>query len=227
MCSVVCTPTAASRGFSINTTLPSTPADRDPVGSPAASRQTNVRPRRHQALAGIAAATLIVIAAWFAVGGAKFDRLGKGGVNSSLLPKVGQIAPDFATFDVFGNPVRLSDFRGRPVWLMFWGSWCAPCRAEMPDIVNAYAKLKPDGLVLLGVSVRETPLDAAAYAGKNKANFLVLTDQDESDTGQAYPLYNVPTHIFIDAEGVIRSIVISDMDIETALRSGRGVLGSD
>jgi thiol-disulfide isomerase/thioredoxin len=109
---------------------------------------------------------------------------------------------------------------------MFWGSWCPPCRAEMPDIIAANAQLKEQGLVLLGVSVRESAFDAVAYAGKSKANFLVLSDPDETDTGGAYPLYNVPTHLFIDADGVIRSIVISDMDVETALREGRRVIGS-
>ena len=58
---------------------------------------------------------------------------------------------------------------------MFRESWCPPCRTE---VQRAYEQLEPEGLRLLGVSVRESPLDAAAYA-----------------------LYNVPTHIFIDATG--------------------------
>ena len=70
---------------------------------------------------------------------------------------------------------------------------------------------------MLGVSLREPPLAAAAYAGQNEARFLVLSDPDESDTGEAYPIFNFPTHIFIDEDGIIRSIVLEDMDTEQAL----------
>ncbi|MFM8593143.1 MAG: peroxiredoxin family protein, partial [Chloroflexota bacterium] len=133
-------------------------------------------------------------------------------------------APDFATHDVFGNVVRLSDFRGRPVWLMFWGSWCPPCRSEFPDIEAAYRQLEPEGLVLLGVSLREPTLDAVAYAAQNNASFIVLTDPTEQDTRGAYPIFNFPTHIFIDEDGIIRSIVLEDMSEAQALSQGRALL---
>ena len=187
-----------------------------PVAAPAA-----VRP----AVVGLVVAGVIVAAALFVGARSGWDAIGTGGVNQSLLPKVGEIAPDFETEDVFGNPVRLSQFRGRPVWLMFWGSWCPPCRAEFPDIQAAYAQLESRGLRMLGVSLRETPLDAASYAARNGATFLVLSDPDERDTGAAYPVYNFPTHIFIDADGVIRSIVLEDMDTEQAVSEASRVLG--
>jgi len=128
------------------------------------------------------------------------------------------------TEDVFGNPVRLSDFAGRPVWLMFWGSWCPPCRAEFPEIQAAYRELRDEGVVLLGVSLRESPLEAAAYAGRNKAEFLVLSDPDEADTNAAYPIFNFPTHIFIDADGVIRSVVLEDMSEEQAIGEAQKII---
>ncbi|MDF3039523.1 MAG: alkyl hydroperoxide reductase/Thiol specific antioxidant/Mal allergen [Thermomicrobiales bacterium] len=177
------------------------------------------------ALVGLVVAGVIVAAALFVGSQSGWESIGTGGINQSLLPKVGQVAPDFETEDVFGNPVRLSQFQGRPVWLMFWGSWCPPCRAEFPDIQAAYEQLEPQGLRMLGVSLRETPLDAASYAARNGATFLVLSDPDERDTGAAYPIYNFPTHIFIDADGVIRSIVLEDMDTEQALAEARRVLG--
>ncbi len=172
---------------------------------------------------GLGIAVAILIATWALGVRSGFDTIGRGGVNQSLLPKVGDVAPDFTTEDILGNPVSLSQFRGDPVWLMFWGSWCPPCRAEFPDIQRAYEQLAPEGVHLLGVSVREQPLAAAAYAAQNDATFLVLSDPDETDTGDAYPLFNVPTHIFIDADGVIRSIVMADMDEETALREARSL----
>ena len=98
---------------------------------------------RVPAIVGLAVAVLIVAAALAIGARSGWDSIGSGGINQSLLPKVGEVAPDFETEDVFGNPVRLSQFRGQPVWLMFWGSWCPPCRAEFPDIQAAYAQLEP------------------------------------------------------------------------------------
>ena len=182
---------------------------------------------RARVLIGLSLALAIVAVAWFIGSQAGLETVGTGGINRSLLPKVGDVAPDFETRDLLGNPVRLSDFRGSPVWLMFWGSWCPPCRAEFPEVQRAYEQMAPDGLKLLGLSIRESPLDAASYAAQNGATWLVLSDPDESDIGAAYPLYNVPTHMFIDADGVIRSIVISDMSEEVALANGRAIIAGD
>ena len=201
---------------------PATPLSASTRGPRALDGETH---RGRQAIIGLAVAAIIIVAALVIGTQSGWESIGTGGVNRSLLPKVGDVAPDFETEDVFGNPVRLSQFRGQPVWLMFWGSWCPPCRAEFPDIQAAYAQLEPRGLRMLGVSLRESPLDAAAYAGANGATFLVLSDPDERDTGSAYPIYNFPTHIFIDRDGIIRSIVLEDMDTEQALAEATRLLG--
>ena len=53
-------------------------------------------------------------------------------------------APDFTMYDLEGNPVKLSDFEGKPAILNFWASWCGPCKSEMPDIEAAYQKYGED-----------------------------------------------------------------------------------
>jgi peroxiredoxin len=191
----------------------------------AAANRANAH--RTTLLSGIAVAVAIMLAAVFIAGREGLDSVGDAGVNRTLLPKVGSVAPDFITEDVYGNPVRLSQFRGHPVWLMFWGSWCPPCRAEFPDIQAAYAQLAPRGLRMLGVSLRESPLDAASYAARNGATFLVLSDPDEKDTGSAYPILNFPTHIFIDSNGVIQAIVLEDMDTQQAITEANRLLEDD
>lgn len=192
-----------------------------------AATDDNREDRRGTAIVGLAVAAVIVLAALLIGARSGWETIGTGGINQSLLPKVGDVAPDFETEDLFGNPVRLSQFRGQPVWLMFWGSWCPPCRAEFPDIQAAYTELEPRGLRMLGVSLRETPYDAASYAARNGATFLVLSDPDEADTGAAYPVYNFPTHIFIDRDGVIRSIVLEDMSKEQALAQANLILDDE
>jgi cytochrome c biogenesis protein CcmG/thiol:disulfide interchange protein DsbE len=193
-------------------------------GRPADDRSTH---RRTTILIGLAVAAIIVAAAVVTGTSSGWNSIGRGGINQRLLPKVGEVAPDFETEDVFGNRVRLSQFRGHPVWLMFWGSWCPPCRAEFPDIQAAYAQLEPKGIRMLGVSLREQPIDAAAYAARNGATFLVLSDPDESDTGGAYPIFNFPTHIFIDRDGVIRSIILEDMSTEQAIAEASRLLDAE
>jgi peroxiredoxin len=175
-------------------------------------------------LLGLAVAVAIVAAAVFIGSRAGWDTIGVGGINQQVLPKVGAVAPDFVTEDVYGNPVSLSQFAGQPVWLMFWGSWCPPCRAEFPDIQAAYAQLEPKGIRMLGVSLRESAADAASYGARNGATFLILSDPDERDTGAAYPIFNFPTHIFIDRDGVIRSIILEDMSTEQAIAEASRLL---
>jgi peroxiredoxin len=182
--------------------------------------------RRTHVWIGLALALAIVVGAWLLAGRAGLETIGRGGINQSLLPKVGTDAPDFATEDLLGRTVRLSDFRGQPVWLMFWGSWCPPCRAEFPDIQRAYEQIEPEGIRLVGVSLRESPLDAALFAAQNKTTFLILTDPDEQDTRAAFPINNFPTHIFIDADGVIRAVILQDMSEEQALSEARALLAS-
>lgn len=195
-----------------------------PSTPPAAARATHPpgRERLLQVGLGFSVALAILVGAWFAVRPDRSD-LGQGGVNRGLLPKVGDTAPDIAVHDLLGQPVTLSQFRGEPVWLMFWGSWCPPCRAEFPDVQSAYEQLEPAGVKLLGVSIREPWTAAALYATQNGATFTVLTDENESGT-EAYPLFNVPTHLFIDRDGVIRSIVMADMSEERALTEARAML---
>ena len=175
-------------------------------------------------LLGLGVALAIVVAAVYVGGRENFETIGQGGVNRQLLPKVGQPAPDFLAWDLAGQPVTLADYRGQPIWLNFWGSWCPPCRAEMPDIQAAYQQLAPKGLTLLAISVDESALDAAAFAALNNATFTILSDPNRLGTGASYPIFNFPTHLFIDRDGMVRSIVLANMDVETAIAQGEAVL---
>jgi len=195
------------------------------VTRPAAACSLNaMSSKRRQALVGLAIATVILIGAWFIGGQAGLDSVGKGGINEDLLPKVGEPAPDFVAVSLGGQPVALSDYRGRPVWINFWGAWCPPCRAELPDIQAAYQELQPRGLALLAVSLGDTPSEAADFAEKNGVTFTVLLDPNRTLTSAAYPIYNFPTHIFVDADGIVRKIVLSEMSTDQAIAAAGSVL---
>jgi peroxiredoxin len=203
-----------------------TPTTQSVAGSSSAVR-LNPSERRLRIALVLAIALSIVGAAWFIGGRQGFGDIGRGGINTELLPKVGQVAPDFTTHDVDGNVVSLSDFKGQPVWLNFWGSWCPPCRSEMPDVQAAYQQLALKGIVLLAISLDESPRKAAEFAQKNKATFTILSDPNRDNTGGSYPILNFPTHIFIDSTGVVQRVVLSDLSTEEALQFGNELIAEN
>jgi peroxiredoxin len=116
----------------------------------------------------------------------------------------GSVAPDFAIRTLDGQTVRLSDFRGRPVVVNFWATWCGPCEAEMPLLQKMHDTEKEAGVVLLAVDVQEMPSIVQRYVERKKLTFPILLDQS-GDVAAQYRVRAYPTTFFIDAEGVVRS----------------------
>jgi len=125
--------------------------------------------------------------------------------GSEVGPSVGRLAPDFLLPGLDGADIRLRDMRGRPVVLNFWASWCAPCRQEIPQLVAAFDRFRPDGLVVLAVNVQEDRETIARYAREFGMSFPVPIDRSGEVVDQ-YRLLGLPTTYFIDPEGVIKSI---------------------
>ena len=182
----------------------------------------------------------IVGTAWLIGQRQGFGDIGDGGMNASLLPKVGETAPEVITLDTNGNVIQLSAFRGRPVWLNFWGSWCPPCRSEFPDVEAAWQELKPRGLVLLGVAVGEDPLVAQDYANRVGGTFPILADPaylgallpeeqagDLREMASSYTINNYPTHIFIDADGVVQRVVLAQMTSDEMMQYASEIIGPE
>ena len=188
-----------------------------------APRETEPR-RRGAVVTGLVMALLIVLGAWLIGGRQGFDQIGFSGVNSALLPKAGDPAPDFMTVLSDGSVVSLSDFRGQPVWLNFWGSWCPPCRSEMPDMEAAYKTLAPRGLVMLAVALDEPPSAAFDYAARNGATYLIAADPERKLTGAAYPIVNFPTHILIDRDGIVRQVVLAELNTDEFIEYAEAIL---
>lgn len=114
-------------------------------------------------------------------------------------------APDFTVYDASGNPVKLSDYFGKPIVLNFWASWCGPCQMEMPDFQEKYEAL--DGQVqFLMINMtdgsRETVTSASEFIKDQGYTFPVLYDT-ETDAAAAYSANSLPTTYFIDAKGYV------------------------
>jgi peroxiredoxin len=126
---------------------------------------------------------------------------------------VGKPAPDFSLSDLNDKPYRLSDFRGKVVFLNFWATWCKPCREEMPSMEVLYKNFGKDGLVILAVSIDRvtTTKDIPPFIKGMNLTFPVLIDS-WGQTDKPYKRMGVPETFIIDQQGVIREIVIGPRD---------------
>ena len=146
-----------------------------------------------------------------------------GGNDTAGLPAIGEPAPDFAAVDAGGNYIQLSDFAGQPVWLNFWGSWCPPCRAEAPDMIQAWQTVRDEGVVLVAVSLEEPSSDAFDYAEQVGMDFIVLSDPDREAIKGKYRVRSFPTHLFIDADGIVRDISVTPLSAQTAIQKALAI----
>ena len=144
---------------------------------------------------------------------------GEGLSVGDQAPELEVAGPDGAPaplLDLDGNPVRLADLRGRPVWINFWASWCPPCQAETPTIRDTAAAYAPQGLEVIGISVQEaTEDDVRVYAEKYGLEYTIAADL-AGDVFRRYRVFGLPTQYFLDADGVIRSIVNGPVTPESA-----------
>ena len=131
--------------------------------------------------------------------------------NLKAEPKVGALAPDFTLRDVgTGREVSLSDLRGKPVWINFWATWCPPCREEMPEMQTLYEQHRDTGLVIVGVDVQESEDTVSKFTKEVGATWPSLLDPD-GDIVDRYFVSALPSHFFVDREGVIRAIHIGGL----------------
>ncbi|TNG00062.1 MAG: TlpA family protein disulfide reductase [Gammaproteobacteria bacterium] len=111
-------------------------------------------------------------------------------------------APDFIVKDIEDNTHKLSDYRGQPVILNFWATWCPPCREEMPAMQRAWEKLRTENIALLAMDVGEDEDTIFTFTADYAVEFPLLMDIDSSII-QQWPVLGLPTTFVIDPEGRI------------------------
>ncbi len=130
-------------------------------------------------------------------------------------PEVGFAAPDFTLKNLNGETVKLSDFRGKPVYINFWASWCPPCKEEMPQLEKFYKNNK-DKMVMLAIDITFSDKldDVRKILQANNSTYPVLLDENRNGAAAAYAVTGVPEHFFIDKNGIIRHKAIGPMTLE-------------
>lgn len=126
-------------------------------------------------------------------------------LSADKVTALGATAPNFTQKDVDGKPVSLSDYKGKYVLVEFWASWCAPCRAESPNLLKQYAAYKDKGFEILGVSVDS---DKAKWLDAIKKDGLTWTQVSdlkgwESDARKVYGISGVPANFLVSPDGKI------------------------
>lgn len=126
------------------------------------------------------------------------------------------LAPDFTVYDEKGNEVKLSDYRGKPVVINFWATWCYYCKEEMPDFNKAYKEYPDVQFLMINATdgVQETKKMAMQYVTDEGYEFPVFYDT-ELDAVNTYYISSFPTTFFIDENGELVTYANGMLDYET------------
>jgi peroxiredoxin len=134
----------------------------------------------------------------------------------SGMPKEGQPIPDFDLPTLDGDRmVRLSDLRGSPVVINFWATWCAPCKQEMPLLVEQYNWNKGKGLRVLAIDtlVNDNREDMRAFVKHFNMNFDVLVDETDAIAG-GWEVMGLPTTFFVKPDGTVAKVHVGQLSAD-------------
>jgi len=139
------------------------------------------------------------------------DNLTPSSRTSPIAPvegiQVDNLAPEFRLSNLEGQSISLSDFRGSPVLINFWATWCPPCREEMPFLQQIYEEWLDKKLVLLAVDIGETPDTVESFMQSQNLSFPVLLDTNK-DVAPDYNIRYIPTTFLIDEDGIIQVVKV-------------------
>lgn len=129
-------------------------------------------------------------------------------VADSAKPIEGFPAPNFSLPDLAGKSIDLKKITAssKVTLINFWATWCAPCRAEIPDFVKLYNRNSSKGLTILAVNLKDQPSAIKKFAAKAKMKFTILVDSS-GKVGELYQIFSIPSTFIIDQKGTIRSVI--------------------
>lgn len=120
--------------------------------------------------------------------------------------KIGAEVIDFKATDIAGKPISPSDYRGKVVLIDFWATWCAPCRAEMPNVKKIYSDYHARGFDIIGVSMDNNRQALDSYLKEQDMKWRQIFDGKgwQAEIGQLYAVSSIPATFLLDKKGKIR-----------------------
>lgn len=180
-----------------------------PGGDPAAESGREQPPSRKAAWLAMGAVALALGLIWVAPGIDTHTALDDGALEDGLgeldeSDMVGKPAPlDFTLKDMHGQDVHLASFKGKVILINFWATWCPPCKAEIPGLIELQEQYADD-LVVLGVSIDDSAEKLVPFVEEYGMNYPALVGLGHDDMLDAYgPLWGIPVSVIIDREGVV------------------------
>lgn len=162
------------------------------------------------AITGVLAAIILVATIWIVTGG-------ESQPETQAMAEMRRAAPGFDAPTLDGSTLNLEAYRGKVVLLNFWGTWCEPCKRELPALQSAHNDLSDQGFAVIGVNLTRDELsrgqdtdDVQAFLDQYGVTFPIVLDL-EGDITNAYRVFPLPTSFFIDPEGQIRYVHISEL----------------
>lgn len=143
--------------------------------------------------------------------------------SSAVAPSgAGELAPEFVAADgsttlltsLDDRPISIANFAGKPLWIVFWATWCIPCQEEAAHIEAAYQAHEPDGLAVLAIDVQEPTTAVRDYVDAHGLNYDIGLDPTAAIMA-LYGARGLPSHVFVDRDGVIRDRYAGQLTAET------------
>lgn len=164
---------------------------------------SSVRSSRNKASRLRAGLTGLALA--FACAGAAQAQAPAGAVaqpprSAAAAPQLGELAPDFLGLDRAGRPVKVSDYRGKPVVVSFWAGWCAPCRRELPMLSTLLKSVGREHLQVIAVNLNEPKRDYEDFLRLNPSLELNFV-HDAGSAARYYGVRSVPNLFVVDRDG--------------------------
>ncbi|MGR4065616.1 MAG: TlpA family protein disulfide reductase [Vulcanimicrobiaceae bacterium] len=145
------------------------------------------------------------------------------GAHAKVAPAVaaiGELAPAWSDPALSGSTLTSASFRGKPVYLNFFASWCEPCNEEASSIQGLSKKYAASGVTVVGVDVEENAAKAGGFERAHGLTYPVVVDS--GSMRDAYGVDGLPEHVFIDRDGVVHDLVEGEMqpsEIEAQIRA--------
>jgi peroxiredoxin len=140
-----------------------------------------------------------------------FTIIGNLSAGPKKYPAEGEKAPDFSLVGLDGKTHRLSDYKGKTVILNFWGTYCPPCKQEMPALQSQYDKWKPQGVEYVGVNIGENAITIKGFLDQYRLTLPIWLDENQ-DIRKKYGVSDYPTTFFISPDGKIEKKHVGGME---------------